>query len=54
MKEKTKEKKLKSLYKQLNKVQNQPSTRESKEYGYPIFTQRGRLERRIETLENTK
>ena len=53
-KEKSKDKKLKSLYKQLSKVQNQPSERDSKKYGWPILTLRGRLESRILTLENTK
>ncbi len=54
-KEKDKKKKLKRLYDQLGRFNDQPFSRESKRYSnLMILTQKGKIEQRIQTLENTK
>jgi len=53
--EKDSKRKLKRLYDQLARFQDQPSSRKSKKYPYlTMLTQKGKLEQRILTLENTK
>lgn len=58
-KEKSKEKKLKRLYNQLNKLQDQPEFRPAKKDGKTIpgkfvMTRNGRIQQKILTLQNTK
>ena len=53
--EKDKAKKLKRLYNQWDRFIDQPSSRQSKKYpNLTVLTSRGRIEKRIQTLEKTK
>jgi len=54
MRPKAKSSKIKRLHNQLNKVADQSSTKYSKTLKREIPTRRGRVERRIKTLEKTK
>lgn len=53
--EKDSKRKLKRLYDQLGRYQDQPSSRPSKKYqNLTVLTQRGKIESRILTIQNTK
>ena len=57
MRSKSKETKIKKLYKQLSKVEDQPLKRNRTHKGIvietsSILTQRGRIENKIKTLQN--